>query len=236
MIELTNLKTDMLARKATVPLRETSDGEEKALWSQRDGSLVVGGQFQALANEGKVWIANHGVAATAVTAAGAYNADTGDISIDVPAGITMIPLGIQITIAALTDNQDIVIHALASRTLCAITAAQFTPVTPINCRLDLDGTSNCTVYGSANADQGTDPNTVGACFEFWRRRWELGAAPDEGDSEEGHLLTVEWSVQEYGAAPVLVGPASLTIYITKGTAATFYSSVTWVELNSNTIV
>lgn len=233
-VKLTNFNAELLARKGTTPHRETRDGISEKLWADRSGALVTLAQYQALVNEGKVWCFNAGVAATSVEAGGAYDADTEDMSLDVPVGITVLPLSIEVTIDVITDNEDIDMQALASRTLTAVSGG--TAGTPVNMRLDLDHKTRCTAYSSVTGNASTDPNTAGASFEFWRQRLELGAAPVAAQSEEGRLLTFKWTAVGQGFAPVLVGAASLSLYIPKGTAAKFYGTIIYAELESTSIV
>jgi len=93
---LTYLNNDLLVRKAVSPQRETSDGNKDILWGTLDGALVGEDWIQALVMDGRVFHAYFGNASSPATFDTAWAATDPDLTMDIPAGTTVIPLRITI--------------------------------------------------------------------------------------------------------------------------------------------
>jgi len=210
--------------------RPTTDGAYIPVRASRDGSIYTVPYLQGLAMEGRLFIANAGTGTSTVQCAGVYSATASDFNIDVPLGTTILPVSIEVTLDAMTDDQDVHIHALASRSLAA---ASGTTITQVPLRTDNIIQSMVTCKAAASS-QTTLAST--GHYEFWRRQFEFGAKPEAGSSEEGGLRTVRWSALDDGVFPVIVGEGAMGLHVAKTTEATVFITVVWAELPSNTIL
>jgi len=211
--------------------RPTKDGAYVPVRGSRDGSLYHIPYFQGLAMEGRVFVANAGTGTTVMQGNAAYSATAAEFNMDIPHGITVLPISIEVTLDAKVDDEDLHIHALASRTLAEVSSG--TLITQVPLRLDNPIQSKVTCYAAIATM--TSIATTGH-YEFWRRQTEYGAAPVAAQSEEGELQTFRWSAIDDGVFPMIVGNGALGIHAVKTTASNLFITVVWAELVSNTIV
>jgi len=204
--------------------RETADGGYIPARGTRDGAIFSADWYDSLVLEGRVFIAYTGTGATAVAFAGAFDADAGDLAIDIPDGIIAIPLyinAVQSTSSAGTCE----CIAVASSTLVAATAGQYTAVTAKNMRIDQPIKSKSTCYGSVAAAQMTSPY-AGDYFEFYRSGY-----PTNNVTSTAPTPTYEWSARKNGPPPIIVDGGSLTIYLAaEGATSTGFITAIWAEL------
>ncbi len=202
-----------------------SDGRPIDLRATRDGSPFSADWFTALALEGRVFVANGGTDTSPITFAGAYDADAGDFTIDVPDGTAIIPIFVEVNLQT-TGASLFEVIMLASRTLVAVSSG--TSVTPVAFRTDAPISTNTTVSAAVAGAGMTDPNTAGA-YEFYRSGY-----PSDPDVAGNPNPRYSFSALREGVAPVLVGPASLTVYAS-GTSGTGFITAIWAELPESAI-
>ena len=200
-----------------------SDGNYAPLRLNRRGELVTVPLPLQLSLDGRVFVANVGTASTPVNfAETAYDADQPQFVIDVPSGKTALPLNIKVVLetSAGTLNEIIVGSAAAlvgAGTSTAVTAKNLTATQP--------NASGCTVRSLYTGD-GTDITALASYVE-----WARGAQPIVGTAENHPEW--EWNALKAGFMPVLVGPASLAVWILgASTAPTGYLTAVWAELDS----
>lgn len=220
-------------RQTSTAYRE-SDGADVYVRALRDGTLVTADMFQSLVLEGRVWVVNGGgVAVSPFQCDGAWDGDSADFILDVPVGTTILPITLEVVIGGLTDDEDIEIVFYAAN--MANTVGASTAITPRNYRNDLGIGSNCKCYVAADDTTSTDVSGASGVYCFARTRWEIGAAPAAGQSEEGQELRFRWSALDDGVAPIVVGAGSITGHVSKTTEATAYVTCVYAELPSAAI-
>jgi hypothetical protein len=222
-VTLTNLNYEALVRKATAPSRETSDGVLEKLWAQRDGSLVTIPWDTALALDGKVFNVSNTVqegGATALigeTAPGTANINP-SLLIDVPEGVTIIPLEVSVMPEGTGTQGDWVIRINTDDTTRY--ASGGAALTPINMRKDNRAKSSCACYDGSTqivASANTDDDII----------W-TGSTDHSARANEPQV----WTAKEY-IPPILVGPASLLVFVIVTTVdEEVLFSVKWAELPS----
>jgi hypothetical protein len=183
----------------------------------RDGAAYSCEYILGKAIEGKLFTAQLGTLTTPVTFRVAADADQPEMTIDVPLGTTIIPVSMRVHLedSAGTDNEIVV---QANPALCG--AGTSTAGTVLAHRLNSGLTSAC-IYRYTYSGNCTLPANV---VEFWRDGNAFA------DSIGGRMY--EWNLQS-GAPVVLVGPASIVVYIDgTGTAPAGYAKVTWMEFAS----
>jgi hypothetical protein len=224
-IQLQTLKgVDLSGRKATSPLRETSDIESGQVWLGRDGSIVTMDWYTAMALEGRVFNVALAAPDGVMTGATAYDPTHPSILIDVPEGAVFIPVHVDICYedASSTDNYIIIgcedINTYVSGGT-AISACN-------NLRTDNPYASAITSkYCSDSAITATDPAvSERILFSYVNAFLDATTSPP---------MQVVW---EPKSPPVLVGPASFFAYCYGAAAPEFSFSIQWVELPKSAVV
>lgn len=213
----------------TSPSR-AGEGTARHLRGTRDGVPFGADYGLALAYAGEVFVANSGTATTAVTFAGAYDADGPDMTIDVPSGTTIIPLLIEVHYESVGTTLLQQCIASVSNTLAAVTAG--TAITPVNLRTNVATGSGCTVYGSVDAAGCTVQS--GRIYQFMRHGFQIAedmAATEPGWPEK----TWKWSAKESGIYPILVGESSLFIHA-EAQAGTGFITIMYAEHETAEVV
>lgn len=206
------------------------EGDFKYAKMLRDGTLSFSDFLLNCELEGLVKIANGGgVASTALTFAGAYDADGEDFGLNVPAGITVMVIRAEVMIDALTDNTDTDINFMTSNT--ALVGTTGTAVTPVNKLNSMPPGSACTCYVAFDAAGGTDVSGGARAYSFWRERLETGAAPAAAESEETTNCTASWVSPRDGLPAIVVGPGCVAGHVSGST--TGFITVEWVEFPSS---
>ena len=211
---------EVTGRKAVSPIRETEDITEGQMWLGRDGSLVAMDWFTAMSMEGRVFNVALNAPDTTMTGETAYDATHPSILIDIPDGVTFIPVHLDICYedAAGTDNYIIV---GADDVALYSSGGTGTKVSTCNnIRTDNPHASAVTaVYTGDNQLTITDPGaTERILFSYVNAFADATTSPP---------IQVIW---EPKSPPVLVGPASFFVYCYGSTAPEFSFSVQWVEL------
>lgn len=212
--------------KQTTSVERKSEGSEIEIRTTRDGALVSVPWYQALVLEGRVFLAYYGSASTAVTLDASWANTDPDISIDVPDGITILPLVVDVVMEAYGSTALFETMTLCSKTLGAKSAG--TAFTPINLNTRSGYGSDCLVYTAPTITSGY---TTGA-FEIYRACVSKIATLATGDDDSSRLdHHYTWSAFKEGFAPVLQGEASLSTWATAQTTSG-YLKIIWAELPS----
>ena len=214
---------ELAARNATTPQRESSDGFLKPLWASLDGAAVNLPYIQALVTDGRVFEAYVGSASTPVTLDAAWVNTDPDISLDVPSGITVIPIRITVVYEAFGTDALAETMTLCSKTLAAASAG--TLFTPINYRTRHTRASACKVYVGPTVTSGYTTSA----FELFRACNQLCGTMAAG--EAGPPNKFEWSIFKDGLAPMLEGEASLQTWAVSQ-ESTGYIQYVWAEIPS----
>lgn len=209
--------------------RESDDGSYMPARGTRDGVLFTADWYDALALEGRCFIVNSGYASSPETYAGAYDADTMDLAIDIPDGIIAIPLYIQVTFETASTGV-IEVMALASGVLTAVTAGEFTAIYAKNLRIDQPIKSMSTCYGGVDSNDATDPHS-GDYFEFFRSGYPTNVALTKCPTP-----TYIWSARVNGPPPMIVDGGSICVWANAaGATSTGFITAIWAELPENFI-
>ena len=179
--------------------------------------------------QGNVKMCNIGTGTSVVASAGAYDATKPDVHMQVPGGIVVFPINIEINIDLLVDDQDLEM-VLAFANSLDTTPTGGTSQTVYNMKNDLVAGSGVTVESDVTAI--TSPATTGNKYqEFWRGNGTFGATPVAAQNEEGQLTRYAFSARRKDAMPCIVGPSEVTLIIGKG-AFNYFSTWVWVELET----
>lgn len=216
--------------KQTTAVNRLSEGADQYVRMLRDGTVGIIDWMFLCELEGLVKVANGGgVASSALTFAGAYDADGQDFGLNVPSGTTVLVIKAEVMIDALTDDTDTDINFMTSNTALAGTTG--TAVTVVN-KLNSQATgSACTCYVAFDAGGGTDVSGGAKAYTFWRTRLESGAAPVAAQSEGTTLCAASWVAPRDGLPAIVVGPGCVAGHVSGST--TGFINVEWIEIPSS---
>lgn len=218
--------------RQTTSVERISEGAEQYVRMLRDGTVGIVDFMFLCELEGLVKVANGGgVATTALTFAGAYDADGEDFGLNVPDGTTVMVIKAEVMVDALTDDTDTDINFMTSNT--ALAGVTGTAVTVKNKLNSLATGSNCACYVAFDAAGGTDVSGGAKAYNFWRTRLESGAAPVAAQSEGTTLCAASWVSPRDGLPAIVVGPGSVAGHVSGST--TGFINVEWIELPSTYI-
>lgn len=200
----------------------------------RRGSGLYLHEFQDQAQAGNVYIANIGVGTTVVDwVKTAYDADQPQFVIDVPTGITIMPLRLEVMNETEAGTLGEVIWGFANANVGAGTSTavtrssgvgQYRPMLASASGNEPD--SACSIYRNYTGN-GTDVTTAGAHAIF--RRFSSPFVLSDGDPQDAKV----WTHLNDGPAPVIEGTGSLVCWIHAGsTAPTGFLTAVWVEFNT----
>jgi len=233
-IELANLNSDFLVRKATSPSRETSDGNMGRLWGARDGALVGADWYTALALEGRSFIVDTAAGSDPDTFNATYGAAEPDLYLHVPKGKVVIPVYIEVGFEDTGSAQVMDVFALASSTEEADLTVTGTAETISSLRTDEPYKSACSAWSVVTGNL-TNP-MAGNYYEFWRPY--MGFADDAFDSSipwrNQKLHGASWSVKKAGVPPVVCDSGAIAIWAS-AQAGTGFITLIWVEFDSEYI-
>lgn len=191
----------------------------------RDGAIVEVPWANALGLEGRVFGATFGPGVTSVAGKTALTAGSPDANIDVPVGVTIIPVyaSLNLTAAAGTVNSAW-IQVNANLTGNGTSTAG--PV-PINTRITDQPFTSRVVTRQAYTVAGTAPTTS----------FELAKISNAAAASAATPWEWTWSfINNARLAMPIVGPASVSFYsVATTTASTFQLRVFWIELPSSTV-
>jgi hypothetical protein len=234
-VELTNLNTEFLVDKSASPTRETANHQKALAWALPDGALVAAPWMLGQVMSGDTFCVNGGAGSTVIAFAGAYDADAPDMHINVPEGVTIIPLRIEVVFEALGTEATVECIALASNQ--GDTSVTGTAKTPQNMKIN-GRNSACVATAAVDAAGCTDPNTAGGkFFEFWHFQKPLADTVATGENDRAPLVFC-WNAFQDGPPPIIKGVGAagscLAVYAASQ-AGTGFITVQWVEVESSTI-
>ncbi len=208
--------------EATAPPRGTLDG------AQFTADWYLNHLLQ-----GNVKMVNIGTGTSIVASAGAYDATKPDVHMQVPDGVTVFPVSLELNIDLLVDDQDLeAIFAFANS--LDVTPTGGTSQTVYNMRNDMAAGSDVTVESDVTAI--TSPATAGNLYqEIWRTNGVFGATPVAAQSEEGQPTRYAYEARNRDAMACVVGPSEITLTIGKG-IFNYFATVVWVEGVTGVIV
>ncbi len=202
--------------EAVAPVRSTFDGV------QFTADWYINHLLQ-----GNVKMVNIGTGTSVVASAGAYDATKPDVHMQVPSGVTVFPISLELNIDLLIDDQDLeAIFAFAN-------SLDLTPIggssqTVYNMRNDMAPGSDVTVESDVTAI--TSPAASGNLYqEIWRVNGTFGANPAEAASEEGGPTRFVYEARHLAPTACIVGDSELTLHIGK-TTFEYFARLIFVEL------
>ncbi len=204
-----------------------ADGNELLERLMRDGSYIAADWLVALAMEGRIFTANFGQGTTYITGKLSYIPAQPDVNLDVPVGVTVIPLAAHLAIGSMAGTLN---HFFLQA-----------------CTGNVVGNGTSTVADSlTNVFQGAGP--LGTACVARKGYTASGTAPGTGSNAQPGTINefVSWEQTAVSAAgsanyydwncnfvmPAIVnGPGSISGYsVVTGTAATFKVILTYLEL------
>lgn len=211
--------SDVRVYAAVTPPRQTSDNHQMNQRGLRDGSAVIANQIEALAQEGRVFVANMGTVTTPITFL-ATAANRPDTWIRVPSGTAIIPISCVVAFEAAAGTDTEIDVRIANNDIGNGTSSA-ADIGPLSTRNDGPVTSGCTARQLATGD--TTAET--APRSIYRREFSVA----EGTSSDFYV-EVERQLMGY---PILIGPATWEVYIAATTTqAVGFVVMTWAEVPS----
>ena len=212
------MSIDILVNQNTPP--SWPDGSNAFIRTNRRGELVVPDYNIEIAAEGRAFQCSNTAKQTALLSAivGVYSDTTPGFSVDIPTGITMIPKGIRMTqggSAATNYTTVLVTWDSANRY-----SSSGTKLVSQSLRRDAPYASALTWYSLATVSAKTQDNLI----------WGGILKPDTTTAPMTPGYYVDLS-DAWDTFPVLVGPASLLIYVNNasGTGMSFFYNFRWIE-------
>jgi len=216
-----NLVTARLdVRKSTTPQRETEDGHLGPARALRDGTLVNSPYITALGMEGRVYISSDADQNDMVTGQTSYADTTPTLMLDVPEGVTAIPLGVFLSQDGTVGGGEILVHIEIDHVVRYASAGTAEAV--LSSRTDMPLPNQCTLYSGATAVAGYGILVYGGNFP-------QDVDPAVADDINWHQFLWTPTVPMF-----LVGPAALLVYTYAGaTGPSYYWNVKWAEIPSS---
>lgn len=214
------IQEDEVERKA--------DGEKIIARLLADGSLVVGSWLEAHMLNGRIFSVNAGTVTAPVAGASGFAVVAPDVHIQVPDGVRMYPLSIEVSIDALVADSNVRIVA-ATSTGRDETPTTGSTLTKVNRNRGHSRGSNLVAQSDVVAI--TSPVTGLTYLEFWRVNREEGAVPTAAQAAlTGGPVTYKWSHKK--AAPLsLVGDSQFLLYVSGiADVINYFATITWLEL------
>ena len=221
-INVTNFKTLLLPRKAVTMIRDT-EGNTKPLAATLDGALITEDYVAGLVADGRVFHARVGSASTAVALDSSWANTDPDLTMDVPAGTTVIPLRIAVLYDTFGTDALCETMTLVSQTLGASNAG--TLFTSVNYRLRHTRKSVCRVYVGPTVSTGY----TGTYFELYRDCFQ--SVGDQSAGNGGLNYRVEWNYLDNPPVPLIEGDAQMSTWGVS-TTPTGYIDWVWAEIPS----
>lgn len=194
----------------------------------KDGALVSADWIQSLVLRGRVFHAFLGTATTPVTLDASYANTDPDISMDVPDGVSIIPLSIRTVVEAYGTTLLFETFTLITKTLANSSAG--VAFTPINMSTRQGGGSAVKVFTAPTVTNGAGHADA---FELGRETYAKAVTVATADDDNAIYPThFEWSYKTAGFAPVLTGDASMQTWVICQ-AVTGYVQWWWAELPSS---
>lgn len=211
--------SDIYGLASVTPARATSDDARLRLRVARGGELYIADYFESLAAEGRIFGANMGTVTTPITFL-ATAANRPDAWLRVPSGTTILPLGVNIAFDAMAGTANEIDIRSAENDIGDGTSSAASILARRH-RTDGGITSAVVARQLATGDTTAETNPLSL---FRHTAVSVGTAIDTA------VLHVNREMLGY---PVLVGPASLILYVASTTTqATGFVVFTWAEVPS----
>ena len=218
-----------------------TDGQFTALRATRDCSPIVLPWLQALVLEGRVYQAFGGgsqvtTTTTGTAVAGAATDADGDLFVDLPAGLAMLPLEVyfstQVTSPTITANVAIKWWAFMSDTLNGTGGTETLAfIRPLNRATPVPSGAT-----AAHTSSGQTDHVTGAEVHLFKDVTEFDM---DGSVGLGMDNNRHWTVRHSTVAPVGVDGVSLNLALLTADVddtTTVWTQATWAELSQNMIV
>ena len=217
---MTDLDYVKLVGKAnTNTLLPAGNAVDRAIEVTRDGSLFVADYKLKLALQGRVFVVNAGTVTTPLTFL-VTAANRPDVVLRVPSGTTVMPLVVETVLEAAAGTATELDVRMASNDIGSGTSSAAS-VGPLNLRSDGPVTSAVTARQLYTADATAETTPI----SLHRKTWPLAQAT-------GLEPYVDYWMPD--VPPILVGPASLAIYIAATTTqATGFVQILFAEVPSS---
>ena len=211
---------EVTGRKAVSPIRETEDVSEGQAWLGRDGSLVAMDWYTAMAMEGRVFNIALVTPDGTMTGEAAYDATHPSILMDIPEGVTFIPVHVDVCFEDAGGADNYIIIGADDANLYSAGGSGAGDSACNNLRTDNPYASaiSATYTGDTQLTI-TDPGASERILYSYVNQFK--------DAATSPPIQVIW---EPKSPPVLVGPASFFIYCYGASAPEFSYSIQWVEL------
>ncbi len=217
-------------RKALVPEVVTYDGAEGKLWLGRDGAAVTLPWKQALLMAGQCFTFTVGTLSTAVQGGGAgtvLDLDQPEAVLSVPSGIAIMPLRIAVQTncpAAITDNDVTQILLCLDNASAWNKDGTYTTEVAYNLNTGSSLASACSCASAFTADMlaSSGSDTV-HYIDLARVETKAEVAAN------GTAIAQASMLYEPDPAPMIVGPALITLYWGGTAAITGYAQLFWAE-------
>lgn len=225
------------AEKRLVPVRRTADGSTDGLWAGRDGALVELPWRQALVLEGRCFTFTVGTLSTAIVGGGngtILDLDQPEALISVPAGVAIMPL----KVAVETNGPDAITDNDVSQILLCLDVnskwnadGTYTAETAYNLRTDAPRPTACLCASAFTADMlaSSGSDTVHH-VDLCRVETKAEVAANGTAIAQASMLYVP------DPAPIIVGPALVTLYWGGTAAISGYAQISWAEFSKNEVV
>ena len=192
-------------------VNRVSEGADQYLKMLRDGTMTQAGWFQALALEGRVFVANIGSVTTPITFGATATIDITKPAawITVPSSVAILPIYIAAYMEVYGTSAQFEINAVigtgGSRT------SGGTAVTPANYRADNPIASACSAFAGNST-----PVFVGSTTnlnEFWRdgAQFTITKTAGSATAAAGDQYKYVWTLKDAVVAPVGVGACQLAV-------------------------
>lgn len=221
--------------KQTTAVDRVSEGTDVYIRAFRDGSLTTAQFFQALAIEGRCFCANIGTLTTPATfAATAIDGTEPDIILEVPSGVTVLPISLDIQMEAYGTNAIFECVAAYGTGGSRGAATGGTAITPVNLRTDAPRGSSCVCYSTI--DDATATYLTGNKVEFFRNGLQsaITKATAVNNIANADFVHFNWSAAISGFQPVIVGAAQLFVNA-MSQAGTGFMTLVWAELPTTSV-
>lgn len=197
----------------------------------RSGELYVANWFDAVAMEGRMFVANGGSATTPITfGAGTIDTTEPDLFVSVPSSALVLPVSIRTHMEAYGTAA---IFEYMASTGTGGSAGTDTDVTPTNLRSDAPVTSTCTIGVASNADATYMTANVS---EFWRGGiQEVATIASADDASPVTGSSWEWDRFQVGTGPIMNGSSQLMAFFASQ-ASTGFIVFTYAELPSEMVI
>ena len=223
--------SDIRVVGSTVPTRLTADGGFISPRGLRDGTLAVAPWLEALALEGRVFLANSGTVTTPITfGAGALVTTAPDLTQTVPVGTTVLPIEIRIYMEAY--GTDAIFECLAATGTGGVVGSGGSAITPVSLRSDAPISNTTTIRGSDTSATYMTTNVAELFHEGARFAITKTASSATVSAFDQNLFV--WRRSSLWGGPVLYGAAQLMVFA-KSQAGAGFITYTYAQIPSNSV-